>query len=159
MNLAWTSDRGPICRSAEDCAMVFASIHGSDTYDRASRTMPLTIRIRLNLKPKVAYAKNYIDSLPDNSPEKLLSELCRMQVYKWWLLIFHPTYTNDLLLSIWYAESAAADLTRSGKDSQMIQQWQSRYPNVFRLHGLFRLLNTSPRAVCVTWLCSRLFHY
>jgi Asp-tRNA(Asn)/Glu-tRNA(Gln) amidotransferase A subunit family amidase len=27
----------------------------------------------------------------------------------------------------------------------MIQQWQSRYPNVFRLHGLFRLLNTSPR--------------
>jgi Asp-tRNA(Asn)/Glu-tRNA(Gln) amidotransferase A subunit family amidase len=53
MNLAWTSDRiGPICRSAEDCAMVFASIHGSDTYDRASRTMPLTIRIRLNLKPK-----------------------------------------------------------------------------------------------------------
>jgi hypothetical protein len=66
-------------------------IHGSDTYDRASRTMPLTIRIRLNLKPKV-YAKNYIDSLPDNSPEKLLSELCRMQVYRWWLLIFHPTY-------------------------------------------------------------------
>jgi hypothetical protein len=45
-------------------------------------------------------------------------------------------------------------LTRSGKDSQMIQQWQNRYPNVFRLHGLFRLLNTSPRAVCVTWLCS-----
>jgi Asp-tRNA(Asn)/Glu-tRNA(Gln) amidotransferase A subunit family amidase len=40
MNLAWTSDRiGPICRSAEDCAMVFA-LHGSDTYDRASRTMP-----------------------------------------------------------------------------------------------------------------------
>jgi hypothetical protein len=34
-------------------------------------------------------------------------------------------HTNDLLLSIWYAESAAAfDLTRSGKDSQMIQQWQ-----------------------------------
>jgi hypothetical protein len=27
---------------------------------------------------------------------------------QWWLLIFHPTYTNDLLLSIWYAESAAA---------------------------------------------------
>jgi hypothetical protein len=27
-------------RSAEDCDWVFASIHGSDTYDRASRTMP-----------------------------------------------------------------------------------------------------------------------
>jgi hypothetical protein len=54
-----------------------------------------------------------------------------MQVW-WWLLIFHPTHTNDLLLSIWYAESAAAfDLTRSGKDSQMIQQWQTA-TNVFR---------------------------
>jgi hypothetical protein len=69
---------GPICRSAEDCDGTHMV-----AYDRASRTMPLTIRIRLNLKPKVAYAKNYIDSLPDNSPEKL-SELCRMQVYRWY---------------------------------------------------------------------------
>jgi Asp-tRNA(Asn)/Glu-tRNA(Gln) amidotransferase A subunit family amidase len=137
MNLAWTSDRiGPICRSAEDCAMVFASIHGSDTYDRASRTMPFNYTDKIELKNlKVAYAKNYIDSLPDNSPEKAVIRTLQdagVQV----VAIDFPSnlHTNDLLLSIWYAESAAAfdPLTRSGKDSQMIQQWQSRYPNVFR---------------------------
>ena len=43
-------------------------------------------------------------------------------------------HTNDLLTTIWAAESAAAfdPLTRSGRDSQMVQQWQSRYPNMFR---------------------------
>jgi hypothetical protein len=42
-------------------------------------------------------------------------------------------HTNDLLLSIWYAESAAAfdpsqDRARIANDTA----WQSRYPNVFR---------------------------
>ena len=45
-----------------------------------------------------------------------------------------PLHTNDLLVTIWAAESAAAfdPLTRSGRDSEMVQQWQSRYPNMFR---------------------------
>jgi ABC-type Fe3+-hydroxamate transport system substrate-binding protein len=33
-------------------------------------------------------------------------------------------HTNDLLLSIWYAESAAA-FDSQDRASQMIQQWQS----------------------------------
>jgi hypothetical protein len=55
----------------------------------------------------VAYAKNYIDSLPDNSPEKLLSNFAGWV----WVAIDFPSnlHTNDLLLSIWYAESAAFD--------------------------------------------------
>jgi Asp-tRNA(Asn)/Glu-tRNA(Gln) amidotransferase A subunit family amidase len=137
MNLAWTSDRiGPICRSAEDAAMVFASIHGSDLYDRASRTMPFNYTGNVDLKNiKVAYAKNYIDTLPDNSAEKAVIKTLRdagVQV----LAIDFPSnlHTNDLLTTIWAAESAAAfdPLTRSGKDSEMVQQWQSRYPNQFR---------------------------
>nr|MDQ6902580.1 amidase [Bacteroidota bacterium] len=69
MTLAWTSDRiGSICRSAEDAAIVFASIHGSDVYDRASRTMPFNYTGTVDLKKiKVAYAKNYIDTLSANS--------------------------------------------------------------------------------------------
>ena len=137
MNLAWTSDRiGPICRNAEDCAMVFASIHGSDVYDRASRTMPFNYTDNVDLKNiKVAYAKNYIDTLPGNSAEKAVIKTLHdagVQV----MAIDFPSnlHTNDLLTTIWAAESAAAfdPLTRSGKDSQMVQQWQSRYPNMFR---------------------------
>ncbi len=34
MPLSWTMDKvGPICRSAEDCALVFAAIHGADALD------------------------------------------------------------------------------------------------------------------------------
>jgi len=137
MNLAWTSDRiGPICRSAEDAAMVFASIHGSDVYDRASRTMPFNYTGTIDLKNiKVAYAKNYIDALPDNSAEKAAIKTLQEAGVQVMAVDFPSNlHTNDLLTTIWAAESAAAfdPLTRSDKDSQMIQQWQSRYPNQFR---------------------------
>jgi Asp-tRNA(Asn)/Glu-tRNA(Gln) amidotransferase A subunit family amidase len=137
MNLAWTSDRiGPICRNAEDCAMVFASIHGSDVYDRASRTMPFNYTDNVDLKNiKVAYAKNYIDTLPDKSAEKAAIKTLQDAGVQVMAIDFPSNLrTNDLLITIWAAESAAAfdPLTRSGKDSQMVQQWQSRYPNMFR---------------------------
>ncbi|MDE3254327.1 MAG: amidase, partial [Bacteroidota bacterium] len=137
MNLAWTSDRiGPICRSAEDAAMVFASIHGSDAFDRASRTMPFNYTGTVDLKNiRVAYAKNYIDSLPANSAEKSVIQTLRDAGVQVTAIDFPSNlHTNDLLTTIWAAESAAAfdPLTRSGRDSLMVQQWQSRYPNMFR---------------------------
>lgn len=137
MNLAWTSDRiGPICRNAEDAAMVFASIHGSDAYDRASRTMPFNYKGLIDLKNiKVAYAKNYIDSLPANSAEKSVIKTLQQAGVNVVAIDFPSNlHTNDLLTTIWAAESAATfdPLTRSGRDSLMVQQWQSRYPNMFR---------------------------
>ena len=137
MTLAWTSDRiGPICRSAEDAAMVFASIHGADVYDHASRTMPFNYTGNVDLKNiKVAYAKNYIDTLPGNSTEKGVIKTLRDAGVQIMPIDFPSNlHTSDLLVTIWAAESAAAfdPLTRSGKDSEMVQQWQSRYPNMLR---------------------------
>lgn len=137
MNLSWTSDRiGPICRNAEDCAIVYAYIHGSDVYDRASRTMPFNYSDKVDLKKiKVAYAKNYIDSLPANSAERgVIKTLQKAGIQVAPIDFPSNLHTNDLLITIWAAESAAAfdPLTRSGKDDQMVQQWQSRYPNMFR---------------------------
>ncbi len=41
MVLAWSQDRvGPMCRTAEDCAMVFGAIHGVDTKDPSTVTTP-----------------------------------------------------------------------------------------------------------------------
>lgn len=41
MALSWTMDKvGPIARSAEDLALVFAAIHGADPRDPSARTMP-----------------------------------------------------------------------------------------------------------------------
>jgi Asp-tRNA(Asn)/Glu-tRNA(Gln) amidotransferase A subunit family amidase len=137
MTLAWTSDRiGPICRNAEDAAIVFAYIHGSDAYDHASRTMPFNYTGSVDLKKiKVAYAKNYIDTLPVNSAEKAVIKTLKNAGVQVTAIDFPSNlHTNDLLTTIWAAESAAAfdPLTRSGKDSEMVQQWQSRYPNMLR---------------------------
>lgn len=137
MTLAWTSDRiGPICRSAEDAAIVFAYIHGADNDDRASRTMPFNYTGNADLKSlKVAYAKNYIDSLPANSSEKkVIRTLQKAGVQVTPIDFPSNLHTNDLLVTIWAAESAAAfdPLTRSGQDEKMVQQWQNRYPNMLR---------------------------
>src|SRR5262249_34022256 len=41
MVLAWSQDRvGPICRTLEDCAMVFNAIHGVDPKDPGTVTTP-----------------------------------------------------------------------------------------------------------------------
>jgi Asp-tRNA(Asn)/Glu-tRNA(Gln) amidotransferase A subunit family amidase len=41
MVLAWSMDKtGPMCRTIEDCALVFNAIHGSDEKDPASLTAP-----------------------------------------------------------------------------------------------------------------------
>lgn len=41
MVLAWSQDRvGPICRTVEDCAMIFNEIHGADPKDPGSVTTP-----------------------------------------------------------------------------------------------------------------------
>ena len=72
MALCWSSDKvGPICRSAEDAAYVFAYIHGGDSIDASSRTMSFNYTGKTDLsKLKIAYTRNYIESLPDDSPEK-----------------------------------------------------------------------------------------
>ncbi len=45
MALSWTMDKvGPICRTAEDCAVVLSAIHGSDQNDRMSVDFPLAYR-------------------------------------------------------------------------------------------------------------------
>lgn len=137
MTLAWTSDRiGPICRSAEDAAIVFAYIHGADSTDRASRTMPFNYTGTINLlNLNVAYAKNFIDSLPANSSEKNVITTLQNAGVKITPIDFPSNlHTNDLLVTIWAAESAAAfdPLTRSRQDEKMVQQWKSRYPNMLR---------------------------
>lgn len=41
MPLAWTFDKiGPICRSVDDCAMVFDAIHGADNHDLSVGSFP-----------------------------------------------------------------------------------------------------------------------
>ncbi len=59
MSLAYTMDKlGPLCRSVEDCALVFAAIHGRDAADPPSVTKPFDWPSRVPLKQlKVGYVE------------------------------------------------------------------------------------------------------
>jgi Asp-tRNA(Asn)/Glu-tRNA(Gln) amidotransferase A subunit family amidase len=137
MALCWSSDKvGPICRSAEDAAMVFAYIHGGDSTDASSRTMPFNYTGRIALsKLRIAYTRNYIDSLPENSPEKQTLQILRKLGARLIPVDFpDDLHGNDLLSLIIGVESAAAfdRLTRTSQDDQMVQQNKDRWPNTFR---------------------------
>lgn len=50
MVLSWSQDRvGPMCRTAEDCALVFSVLHGVDEKDPSTVTTPFSFNPSLNL--------------------------------------------------------------------------------------------------------------
>ncbi len=50
MVLAWSMDKvGPLCRTVEDCALVFHAIHGSDEKDPATLTTPFRFQRDIDL--------------------------------------------------------------------------------------------------------------
>src|SRR6185503_1646038 len=59
MALSWTTDKlGPICRSAEDCALVFDAIQGPDGIDYSVKQYPFNWNANVKLSQlKIAYIK------------------------------------------------------------------------------------------------------
>jgi Asp-tRNA(Asn)/Glu-tRNA(Gln) amidotransferase A subunit family amidase len=62
MALSWTMDKaGPIARSAEDLALVFAAIHGADPRDPSTRNMPFDFDPNLPLsKIRIGVTQNML---------------------------------------------------------------------------------------------------
>lgn len=75
MALSWTMDKlGPICRSAEDCALVMESIHGPDGKDASVASnadfswTPVYDDRRWARLLRVGYLKSAFDALPSFTP-------------------------------------------------------------------------------------------
>jgi hypothetical protein len=69
MVLAWSQDRvGPICRTIEDCAMVFNTIHGVDPKDPGTVTTPF------HFDPKIKLASMRI-GVDANAPKEFIDKL------------------------------------------------------------------------------------
>ena len=66
MALSWTMDKiGPMCRSVEDCAIVFNAIYGPDGRDDTTADAPFVWNPDVPLaKLKIAYVKNEFDPPP-----------------------------------------------------------------------------------------------
>ncbi|MBN2365985.1 MAG: amidase, partial [Calditrichaeota bacterium] len=136
MALSWSMDKiGPICRNVEDCAVVFDAIRGPDGID------PAVLNVPFNYKPDIdpsSLRLGYLeaefekDTLYRKFNESALEVLRKLNFQLVPIeLPDLPVYSMSFILS---AEAAAAfdDLTRSGRDSQLVRQSRNAWPNVFR---------------------------
>lgn len=140
MTLSWSLDKvGPICRSAEDAAVVFNYIHGTDGYDMSAVNKPFNYKSSTDIKKlKVAYAKNYFDRITDTSRNewKVLEAYRNMGVAL--IPVNFPdsgVYNFNIMDIVISAECAAAfdEFTRNGIDDEMTQQGKFDWPNSFRV--------------------------
>jgi Asp-tRNA(Asn)/Glu-tRNA(Gln) amidotransferase A subunit family amidase len=148
MALSWSMDKiGPICRSVEDCALVFDAIQGSDGLDLTVK--PYAFNWNASVRPstlRVGYFKAAFDQ-PERDPnnaERLLhatkaqddAALVVLQERLGVKLVpveipDMPAQAMSMILS---AEAGAAfeELTRSGRVNEMVQQSANAWPNTFR---------------------------
>ena len=139
MALSYSLDKvGPITRSANDAAIVFNYLHGTDGKDGSAVDMPFNYDPKTNLKTlKIAYAKNYFDKIKDTnrSEFEVLKQFKRMGIEL--IPINFPdsgVYQFNIMDIIIGAECAAQfdDMTRSGVDDALTRQTKNDWPNQFR---------------------------
>jgi len=138
MVLCWSLDKaGPICRSAEDCAVVFNYIHGTDGKDYGSVDQNFNYDGVVDFKKlRVAYAENYFKRLAADAPERKVLEVYRSLNADIKAVDFPDSsvYPINLISIILNAESAAAfdELTRTNRDDLIERQDKNFWPNSFR---------------------------
>ncbi|TAL46149.1 MAG: amidase, partial [Chitinophagaceae bacterium] len=122
MVLCWSLDKiGPICRSAEDAAIVFNYIKGTDGNDAGSVNLPFNYNGKADLKKlRIAYAENYFKLLKTDAPEWKVLDVYRSLGANVEAVTFPDSaiYPVNLVSIILNAESAAAfdELTRTNRD-------------------------------------------
>ncbi|MEP6952162.1 MAG: amidase [Ginsengibacter sp.] len=138
MTLCWSLDKaGPICRSAEDAAIVFNYLHGTDGKDAAAVNMPFNYTGKADLsKMKIAYAKNYFGKKDTLGNENAVLEVFKSAGAQLIPIDFPDSglYNFDMIGIIIGSESAAAfdGFTRTGLDDKMTRQGTGEWPNYFR---------------------------
>jgi Asp-tRNA(Asn)/Glu-tRNA(Gln) amidotransferase A subunit family amidase len=151
MALSWSMDKlGPMCRSVEDCALVFGAIHGADGLDPTAVDHSFVWDAGLDISSlRVGYLKSLFerelefddeDSEEDRerAREWLALDLEALEALKSIGIELIPMELPDLPVSamsfILSAEAGAAfdEFTRSGRDDELVRQIENAWPNVFR---------------------------
>jgi Asp-tRNA(Asn)/Glu-tRNA(Gln) amidotransferase A subunit family amidase len=136
MALSWSMDKiGPICRSAEDLAIVFNAISGPDGIDQTLYDVPFNYKSEINFsKLKIGYLKSDFDKQYDfhSQDSVTLSKLKELGAEL--IPIELPLFPVNDLAIILSAEAGAAfdELTRSNRDDLLERQIKDAWPNVFR---------------------------
>jgi Asp-tRNA(Asn)/Glu-tRNA(Gln) amidotransferase A subunit family amidase len=137
MALSWSMDKiGPICRSVEDCALVFDVIRGSDGRDATVVDAPFPYRPDVDLSSlRIGYLEAAFaeEEDPGREQDRAVLEVLRSLGGDPQPMALPDLPAGDLAF-ILSAEAAAAfdELTRSGRDDLMVRQVRNAWPNVFR---------------------------
>ena len=152
MALTWTMDKiGPMCRSVDDCALVFNAIYGPDGRDDTVVDAPFAWDPAFDpTRLRVGYVADEFERPPLGALFRnarvaearqavlrtALDDLRRAGVTLEPIAL--PEFPADALRLILEAEAAAAfdDLTRSGGLDQLSEQGPDAWPNVFRASRL-----------------------
>lgn len=137
MALSWSMDKiGPICRSALDCALVFDAIRGPDGKDFNVKTAAFNYNAVDDIRQlRVGYLKDLFDRDTVNSDRngKTLEVIRKMGI-----TLKEARLPEDIPVSalsiILGAEAGAAfdELTRSNRDTLLVNQRKNAWPNYFR---------------------------
>jgi Asp-tRNA(Asn)/Glu-tRNA(Gln) amidotransferase A subunit family amidase len=148
MPLSWSMDKlGPICRSVEDCALVLQAIQGPDGIDADAIAADFAWDAMLPLRAlRIGYFHSAFE-LPERDPanaDRILHATksfddAALAVLRRLGATLRPVEVPDLpydaMRIVLTAEAAAAfdDLTRSGRDSELVQQGPGDWANTFRV--------------------------
>lgn len=136
MTLSWSMDKlGPICRTVEDCAIVFNAIQGVDGQDFTCMQAPFNYDGTQGLKGlKIAYLKSDFERKYPTKTQDSLSLMVLQKLGAELIPLELPNLPSNDISFLLGVEAAAAfdELTRSGKDDLMVRQNKNAWPNAFR---------------------------
>jgi Asp-tRNA(Asn)/Glu-tRNA(Gln) amidotransferase A subunit family amidase len=155
MALSWSMDKlGPICRSAEDCALVLSVVHGADGQDPTARSYGFHWPPRPLKSIRIGYLQKDFEEAPKldstTKPEDRERIMASWRMTKQFNdaalevlrnkmgIKLTPVALPDLpasdMLTVLGAEAAAAfdELTRTGRDKLLNAQDKGDWPNQFR---------------------------
>ncbi|HET9441661.1 MAG TPA: amidase [Longimicrobiales bacterium] len=137
MALSWSMDKiGPMCRSVEDCAAVFAAMHGADGRDTTIRDLPFNWDAGRDLKTlRIGYYKSAFDATENHATKSFddaALAVLRSKLGVSLIPVETPSqYPLSALRIILSAEAAAAfDALTRGTDDDLLEK--SSWPQSFR---------------------------
>lgn len=135
MALCWSLDKiGPMCRFAEDNAMVLSVLNGYDEYDTGSIDMGFTYDGRQAISElTIGYDPSWFDGEESRATDRVALEAIG-QLGAEVREITLPELPVDEIMPALGVESAAAfeELTLSGRDDMLRRQVNNAWPNSFR---------------------------
>ena len=135
MALSWSMDKlGPMCRSVDDCALVYSAIKGSDGLDLSVVDVPFQVPTKKELRSlRIGYIESAFKDT--NTTERDRGVLTRLRELGFTLIpIELPEFPTSSLSFLLNVEAAAAfdELTRKNLDDELVRQVKWAWPNVFR---------------------------